>query len=71
MARRTGARARFKLSINDFFVETLRDVVGLYLSPPDNALVICVDEESQYQALERTQLMLAMGFGNIEGVPHD
>jgi len=46
-------------------------VVGLYLSPPDNALVICVDEKSQCQALERTQPMLPMGFGYIEGVTHD
>ena len=37
------------------FIEKLRDVVGLYLSPPDNALVICVDKKSQCQALERTQ----------------
>lgn len=44
----------FKLSNDPFFIEKLRDVVGLYLSPPDNALVICVDEKSQCQALERT-----------------
>jgi putative transposase len=42
----------FKLSNDPFFIEKLRDVVGLYLSPPDNALVICVDEKSQCQALE-------------------
>src|SRR5664279_1313956 len=58
----------FKLSNDPFFVEKLRDVVGLYLSPPDNALVICVDEKSQCQALERTQPMLPMGFGYVEGV---
>lgn len=45
----------FKLSNDPFFIEKLRDVVGLYLSPPDNALVICVDDKSQCQALERTQ----------------
>lgn len=45
--------------------------MGLYLSPPDNALVICVDEKSQCQALERTQPMLPMGFGYVEGVTHD
>lgn len=50
----------FKLSNDPFFIEKLRDVVGLYLSPPDNALVICVDEKSQCQALERTQPMLPM-----------
>ena len=61
----------FKLSNDAFFVEKLRDVVGLYLSPPDNALVICVDEKSQCQALERTQPMLPMGFGYVEGVTHD
>ncbi|EJE50746.1 hypothetical protein PMI14_04608 [Acidovorax sp. CF316] len=58
----------FKLSNDPFFIEKLRGVVGLYLSPPDNALVICVDEKSQCQALERTQPMLPMGF---EGVTHD
>jgi putative transposase len=46
-------------------------VVGLYLSPPDNALVICMDEKSQRQALERTQSKLPMGFGYVEGVTHD
>lgn len=43
-------------------LQKLRDVVGLYLNPPENALVLCVDEKSQRQALERTQPMLAMGF---------
>jgi putative transposase len=50
----------FKLSTDPFFIEKLRDVVGLYLSPPENALVLCVDEKSQCQALERTQPMLPM-----------
>ena len=45
--------------------------MGLYLSPPDKALVICVDEKSQCQALERTQPMLPMGFGYVGGVTHD
>lgn len=61
----------FKLSNDAFFIEKLRDVVGLYLSPPDNALVLCVDEKSQCQALERTQPMLPMGLGYAEGVTHD
>ena len=61
----------FKLSNDPFFIEKLRDVVGLYLSPPDNALVICVDEKSQCQAPERTQPMLPMGLGYVEGVTHD
>ena len=61
----------FKLSNDPFFIEKLRDAVGLYLSPPDNARVICVDEKSQCQALERTQPMLPMGFGHVEGATHD
>ncbi len=52
----------FKLSTDPFFLEKLRDVVGLYLNPPDKALVLCVDEKSQVQALERTQPLLPMGF---------
>ena len=47
----------FKISSDPFFVEKLRDIVGLYLNPPDKALVLCVDEKSQVQALERTQPM--------------
>lgn len=61
----------FKLSTDPLFIEKLRDVVGLYLSPPENALVFCVDEKSQCQALERTQPMLPMGIGYSEGVTHD
>ena len=61
----------FKLSTDPFFIEKVRDVVGLYLNPPDNALVLCVDEKSQVQALERTQPVLPMGLGYVEGVTHD
>src|SRR5580692_1736111 len=61
----------FKLSTDPFFVEKVRDIVGLYLNPPDNALVLCVDEKSQVQALERTQPVLPMGLGYVEGVTHD
>lgn len=61
----------FKLSTDPFFIEKLREVVGLYLNPPENALVLCVDEKSQVQALERTQPMLPLGFGYVEGVTHD
>jgi putative transposase len=61
----------FKLSTDPFFVEKVRDIVGLYLSPPENAVVLCVDEKSQIQALERTQPMLPMGLGYVEGVTHD
>ena len=61
----------FKLSTDAFFVEKVRDIVGLYLNPPDKALVLCVDEKSQIQALERTQPLLPMGLGYAEGVTHD
>jgi putative transposase len=61
----------FKISTDPFFVEKVRDIVGLYLNPPHNALVLCVDEKSQVQALERTQRVLPMGLGYVEGVTHD
>ncbi len=61
----------FKLSNDPFFIEKVRDIVGLYLDPPHNALVLCVDEKSQCQALERTQPMLPLGLGYVEGVTHD
>ena len=61
----------FTLSTDPFFVENVRDLVGLYLNPPDKALVLCVDEKSQVQALERTQPVLPMGLGYVEGVTHD
>jgi putative transposase len=61
----------FKLSTDPFFIEKLRDVVALYLNPPENALVLCADEKSQCQALERTQPMLPLGLGYVEGVTHD
>lgn len=61
----------FKLSTDPLFIEKLRDVVGLYLNPPENALVLCVDEKSQCQAPERTQPMLPLGFGYVEGITHD
>lgn len=61
----------FKLSTDPFFVEKVRDIVGLYLNPPDNALVLCVDEKTQIQALQRTQPLLPLGLGYVEGVTHD
>ena len=61
----------FKLSTDPFFVDKVRDIVGLYLNPPDNALVLCVDEKSQIQALERSQPVLPMGLGYVEGVTHN
>jgi transposase len=50
----------FKLSTDPYFTEKVRDVVGLYLNPPDRALVLCIDEKSQIQALDRTQPLLPM-----------
>lgn len=61
----------FKLSTDPFFVEKVRDIVGLYLNPPDKAMVLCVDEKSQIQALDRTQPMLPLGLGYVEGITHD
>jgi putative transposase len=61
----------FKLSTDPFFVEKVRDIVGLYLNPPDKALVLCVDEKTQIQALDRTQPLLPLGLGYVEGVTHD
>lgn len=60
----------FVLSTDPFFVEKVRDVVGLYLNPPDKALVLSVDEKSQIQALERTQRNLPLGLGYVEGMTH-
>lgn len=53
----------FKLSTDPHFVDKVRDVVGLYMAPPDRALVLCVDEKSQIQALNRTQPGLPLTFG--------
>jgi putative transposase len=61
----------FKISTDPFFVEKVRDIVGLYLNPPDHAIVLGVDEKSQVQALDRTQPMLPLGLGYVEGVTHD
>jgi transposase len=61
----------FKLSSDPLFVEKVRDVVGLYLSPPDRAIVLCVDEKSQVQALDRTQPLLPLEPGQVERHTHD
>ena len=61
----------YKLSTDPFFVEKVRDIVGLYLNPPDKAMVLCVDDKTQIQALDRTQPLLPMGLGYVEGVTHD
>src|SRR5467141_3986550 len=62
---------RFKLSRDKRFVEKLTDVVGLYLNPPDQALVLCVDEKSQIQALDRSQPGLPMKKGRCGTMTHD
>lgn len=61
----------FKLSTDKLFVEKLTDVVGLYLNPPEKALVLCVDEKSQIQALDRTQPGLPMKKGRCGTMTHD
>jgi transposase len=61
----------FKLSKDPLFIEKVRDIVGLYLNPPDRALVLCVDEKSQIQALDRTQPLLPMRPGQAERRTHD
>jgi transposase len=61
----------FKLSKDPLFIEKVRDIVGLYLDPPDRALVLCVDEKAQIQALDRTQPVLPMRPGQVERRTHD
>jgi transposase len=61
----------FKLSNDSHFEEKFWDVIGLYLDPPDKALVLCCDEKSQCQALERTQPGLPLGVGHIQTRTHD
>jgi transposase len=61
----------FKLSQDPLFIDKVRDIVGLYLHPPDKALVLCVDEKSQIQALDRTQPVLPMRPGQAERRTHD
>ena len=61
----------FKLSRDARFLEKLTDVVGLYLNPPDQALVLCVDEKTQIQALDRTQPGLPMKKGRLGTMTHD
>jgi transposase len=61
----------FKLSKDPLFIEKVRDIVGLYLAPPDRALLLCVDEKTQIQALDRTQPLLPMRPGQVERRAHD
>lgn len=61
----------FQLSSDPLLIDKVRDIVGLYLDPPHHALVLCVDEESQIQALSRTQPVLPMRVGQLERRTHD
>lgn len=61
----------FKLSNDPQFIDKVRDVVGLYVNPPERAIVLCVDEKSQVQALDRTQPLLPLGPGRPERHTHD
>jgi transposase len=61
----------FKLSPDPLLIEKVRDIVGLYMNPPDHALVFCVDEKSQIQALDRTQPLLPLQPGQAERHTHD
>ena len=61
----------FKLSTDPDFVDKVRDIVGLYMSPPAHAIVLCVDEKSQIQALDRSQPLLPMRPGQIAKRTHD
>ena len=61
----------FKLSPDPLLIEKVRDIVGLYMNPPDHALVLCVDEKTQIQALDRTQPLLPLRPGQVERRTHD
>ena len=61
----------FKLSKDPLFIDKVRDIVGLYLNPPNKALVLCVDEKAQIQALDRSQPILPMRPGQVERRTHD
>ena len=61
----------FKLSQDPLFIDKVRDIVGLYLAPPDKALVLCVDEKAQIQALDRSQPLLPLRPGQVERRTYD
>jgi transposase len=61
----------FKLSPDPLLIDKVRDIVGLYMAPPDHALVLCVDEKSQIQALDRTAPLLPLRPGQVERGTHD
>ena len=62
---------RFKISKDKRFAEKLEDIVGLYLNPPEHAIVMCIDEKSQIQALDRTQPGLPLKKGRCGTMTHD
>ena len=68
---RPHGQGHFKIANNPFFVEKVHDIVGLYMNSPDHAVVLCVDEKTQIQALERTQPLLPLGSGYVEGVTNN
>lgn len=61
----------FKLSTDPLFIEKIRNIVGLYMNHPERALVLCVDEKSEIQALDRMQHLLSMRLGQAERRTHD
>jgi putative transposase len=61
----------FEFSTDPFFIDKLPDIVGLYLNRRGQALLLCVDEKSQIQALNRTQPVLPIGLGYVEGITHN
>ena len=61
----------FKLSSDPLFIDKVRDIVGLYMCPPDHAVVLCVDEKTQVQALDRTQPIFPLLPGVPERRSHD
>jgi transposase len=61
----------FKLARDPLFIDKLRDIIGLYLAPPDRALALCVDEKTQIPALNRSQPLLPMRPGQVERRTHD
>src|SRR5262245_24610016 len=61
----------FKFSQDPLFIDKVRDIVGMYLAPPDKALVLCVDEKAQIQALDRSQPLLPLRPGQVERRTHD
>ena len=68
---RLNSRSRASISADPYFVDKVSDIVGLYVDPPQHAMVLCVDEKSQVQALDRTQPLLPLRPGQVERRTHD